>query len=130
MSMIGIRSLSLIETPPVDRYPIQTYVIEENKQIIKDAVYKELSRNGQVFILSNRIDTIEAKVFEIQNLVPEARIVYAHGRLTKEELEDRMMAFINHEYDILICTTIIETGIDIPNVNTSISLLYFLIFSL
>ena len=122
MSMIGIRSLSLIETPPVDRYPVQTYVIEESKQIIKDAIYKELSRNGQVFILSNRIDTIEAKVFEIQNLVPEARIVYAHGRLSKEELEDRMIAFINHEYDILICTTIIETGIDIPNVNTLIIL--------
>ena len=122
MSMIGIRSLSLIETPPVDRYPIQTYVIEENKQIIKDAVYKELSRNGQVFILYNRIETIEKKVAEIQALIPEARIVFAHGRLTKEELEDRMLAFINHEYDILICTTIIETGIDIPNVNTLIIL--------
>ena len=122
MSMIGIRSLSLIETPPVDRYPVQTYVIEENNQIIKDAVYKELSRNGQVFILYNRIDTIEKKVYEIQNLVPEARIVFAHGRLTKEELEDRMLSFINHEYDILICTTIIETGIDIPNVNTLIIL--------
>ena len=122
MSMIGIRSLSLIETPPVDRYPVQTYVIEENKQIIKDAIYKELSRNGQVFILYNRIETIEAKVFEIQQLVPEARIIFAHGRLTKEELEDRMMSFINHEYDILICTTIIETGIDIPNVNTLIIL--------
>ena len=122
MSMIGIRSLSLIETPPVDRYPVQTYVIEENKQIIKDAIYKELSRNGQVFLLYNRIDTIEAKVFEIQQLVPEARIIFAHGRLTKEELEDRMLSFINHEYDILICTTIIETGIDIPNVNTLIIL--------
>ena len=122
MSMIGIRSLSLIETPPVDRYPVQTYVIEENNQIIKDAIYKELSRNGQVFLLYNRIETIEKKVFEIQNLVPEARIVYAHGQLSKEELEDRMLAFINHEYDILICTTIIETGIDIPNVNTLIIL--------
>ena len=122
MSMMGIRSLSLIETPPVDRYPVQTYLLEENKQIIKDAIYKELSRNGQVFLLYNRIDTIEAKVFEIQQLVPEARIVFAHGRLSKEELEEKMMAFINHEYDILICTTIIETGIDIPNVNTLIIL--------
>ena len=122
MSMIGIRSLSLIETPPVDRYPVQTYVIEENKQIIKDAIYKELSRDGQVFLLYNRIDSIEAKVDEIKRLVPEARIIFAHGRLTKEELEDRMLAFINHEYDILICTTIIETGIDIPNVNTLIIL--------
>ena len=122
MSMVGIRSLSLIETPPVDRYPVQTYVIEENKQIIKDAIYKELSRNGQVFLLYNSVENIERKVYEIQNLVPEARIVYAHGRLTKEELEDRMQAFIDHEYDILICTTIIETGIDIPNANTLIIL--------
>ena len=122
MSMIGIRSLSLIETPPVDRYPVQTYVIEENKQIIKDAIYKEMSRNGQVFLLYNRVENIESKVYEIQSLVPEARIVYAHGQLTKEELEDRMQAFIDHEYDILICTTIIETGIDIPNANTLIIL--------
>lgn len=122
MSMIGIRSLSLIETPPVDRYPVQTYVIEENKQIIKDAIYKELSRNGQVFLLYNRVENIEKKVYEIQNLIPEARIVFAHGQLTKEELEDRMQAFIDHEYDILICTTIIETGIDIPNANTLIIL--------
>ena len=122
MSMIGIRSLSLIETPPVDRYPVQTYVIEENTQIIKDAIYKEMSRNGQVFLLYNHVDSIERKVSEIQNLVPEARIIFAHGRLTKEELEDRMIAFINHEYDILICTTIIETGIDIPNANTLIIL--------
>jgi len=122
MSMVGIRSLSLIETPPVDRYPVQTYVIEENKQIIKDAIYKELSRNGQVFLLYNRVESMEKKVYEIQNLVPEARIVFAHGQLTKEELEDRMQAFINHEYDILICTTIIETGIDIANANTLIIL--------
>jgi len=122
MSMVGIRSLSLIETPPVDRYPVQTYVIEENKQIIKDAIYKEMSRNGQVFLLYNRVENIEKKVYEIQSLVPEARIIYAHGQLTKEELEDRMQAFINHEYDILICTTIIETGIDIPNANTLIVL--------
>lgn len=122
MSMIGIRSLSLIETPPVDRYPVQTYVIEENKQIIKDAIYKELSRNGQIFLLYNSVENIEKKVYEIQNLVPEAKIIFAHGRLTKEELEDRMTSFINHEYDILICTTIIETGIDIPNVNTLIIL--------
>lgn len=122
MSMVGIRSLSLIETPPVDRYPVQTYVIEENKQIIKDAIYKEMSRNGQIFLLYNRVENIDKKVYEIQNLVPEARIIYAHGQLSKEELEDRMQAFINHEYDILICTTIIETGIDIPNANTLIIL--------
>ena len=122
MSMVGIRSLSLIETPPVDRYPVQTYVIEENNQIIKDAIYKELSRNGQVFLLYNRVETIEKKAMDIHQLVPEAKIICAHGRLSKEELEDRMASFINHEYDILLCTTIIETGIDIPNVNTLIVL--------
>ncbi len=122
MSMVGIRSLSLIETPPVDRYPVQTYVIEENNQIMKDAIYKELSRNGQVFLLYNRVETIEKKAMDIHQLVPEARIICAHGQLSKEELEDRMESFINHEYDILLCTTIIETGIDIPNVNTLIVL--------
>lgn len=118
MSLVGIRSLSLIETPPVNRYPIQTYVVEENKQIIRDSVYKELSRNGQVFILYNRVETIEKKVNEIKQLIPDAKVIYAHGQMTKVELENRMLAFINHEYDVLICTTIIETGIDIPNVNT------------
>lgn len=120
MSMVGIRSLSLIETPPVDRYPVQTYVIEENNQIIKDAIYKEMSRGGQVFILYNRVETIEEKMIQIQQLVPEARIIFSHGRLNKEEIEDRMIKFIEHKADILLCTTIIETGIDIPNVNTLI----------
>lgn len=122
MSMAGIRSLSLIETPPVDRYPVQTYVVEENNAIIKDAVYKELSRDGQVFILYNRVDKIEKKVTEIEKLIPDARIIYAHGQMNKNDLEDRMLHFINHDYDILVCTTIIETGIDIPNVNTLIIL--------
>jgi len=122
MSLVGIRSLSLIETPPTNRYPVQTYVIEENKQLIKDAIYKEMSRNGQVFLLYNNVEKIEQKVNEIKNLVPEARIAFAHGKLNRIEIEDRMQAFINHEYDILICTTIIETGIDIPNVNTLIIL--------
>lgn len=122
MSMVGIRSLSLIQTPPVNRYPVQTYVIEENNQIIRDAIYKELSRSGQVFLLYNHVETIEKKMLEISKLVPEARIVYAHGRLNKEELEDRMYSFIKGEYDILICTTIIETGMDIPNANTLIIL--------
>ena len=122
MSMTGLRSLSLIETPPVDRYPIQTYVMEENNQIIKDAVYKELSRNGQVFILYNRVESIEIKEAQLQKLLPEARIVIAHGQMKKEELENRMIDFIDHKYDILLCTTIIETGIDIPNVNTLIIL--------
>lgn len=120
MSMAGVRSLSLIETPPVDRYPIQTYVLEENNQVIKDAIYKELTRNGQVFLLYNHIDNMDLKVLEISKLVPEARICYAHGRMDKKELEDVMIKFQNQEYDILICTTIIETGIDIPSVNTLI----------
>ena len=122
MSMVGIRSLSLIETPPVNRYPVQTYVVEENKQLIKDAIYKEISRNGQIFILYNSVEKIENKVSEIKNLVPDALVNYAHGRMTKTELENRMLSFINHEYDVLVCTTIIETGIDIPNVNTLIIL--------
>ena len=120
MSMSGIRSLSLIETPPALRYPIQTYVLAENKLIIKDAIYKELSRGGQVFILYNRVESIESKVLEIKDLVPDARIDFAHGRMTKDALENKMMKFINHEYDIMVCTTIIETGIDIPNANTLI----------
>ena len=122
MSLAGIRSLSLIETAPVNRYPVQTYVIEENNVLIKDAVYKELSRNGQTFILYNSVEKIESKVEELKKLLPEARIVYAHGQLSKIELENRMIDFINHKYDILVCTTIIETGIDIPNVNTLIVL--------
>ncbi len=118
MSMAGIRSLSLIETPPCNRYPVQTYVLEENKAIIKDAIYKELSRNGQVFILYNDIENMEQKVLQIHSLVPEAKILSAHGRMNKTEIENIMNSFINKEADILICTTIIETGIDIPNVNT------------
>ncbi len=120
MSMAGVRSLSLIETPPVNRYPIQTYVLSYNKQIIKDAIYKELSRNGQVFILYNSIDDMERKKQEIQEIVPDAKIVYAHGKMDKTTIENVMIKFINKEYDILLCTTIIETGIDIPNVNTLI----------
>ena len=120
MSMSGIRSLSLIETPPEERLPIQTYVLPENDNVVKDAIYKELSRNGQVFVLYNRVETIENKLRDINELVPEARIRIAHGQMSKTELEDVMMEFINHEFDILLCTTIIETGIDIANVNTLI----------
>ena len=122
MSLVGIRSLSLITTPPINRFPIQTYVVEENNSLIKDAIYKELARSGQVFILYNHVDLIEHKVYEIQSLVPEAKIIYAHGQMNRDEIENRMMDFINHKADILICTTIIETGIDIPNVNTLIIL--------
>ena len=120
MSLVGIRSLSLITTPPVNRFPIQTYVVEENKQILKDAIYKELSRNGQVFILYNRVQSIDEYALRIKELVPDAKIGVAHGQMSKNQLESTLFDFIKHEYDILICTTIIETGIDIPNVNTLI----------
>jgi len=120
MSLAGVRSLSLIETPPVDRYPIQTYVLEENKNVIKDAIYKELARSGQVFILYNDIATMEEKKRSLEYLIPEARIICGHGKMSKDELEDVMYKFMNKEYDVFLCTTIIETGIDIPNANTLI----------
>ncbi len=120
MSLTGIRSLALIETPPKERYPIQTYVLEESNLVIKDAIYKELSRNGQVFILYNSIEKIQEKVLEISRLVPEAKIDFAHGKMTRDQLENKMNNFINGKFNVLVCTTIIETGIDIPNVNTLI----------
>ena len=120
MSLVGIRSLSLIETPPINRFPVQTYVVEENKQILKDAIYKELSRDGQVFILYNRVQSIEEFASRIAGIVPDARIAIAHGQMNKNQLENTIIDFVNYEFDILICTTIIETGIDIPNVNTLI----------
>ena len=120
MSMSGLRNLSLIETPPVDRFPVQTYVLSENNQIIKDAIYKELSRDGQCFLLFNHVQDLESKKNELQKLVPDAKIIYAHGKMTKTQLEDIMNDFINKVYDVLLCTTIIETGIDIPNANTLI----------
>ena len=120
MAMSGLRDLSIIDTPPVDRYPIQTYVIEENDVLIKDAIYKELSRNGQVFLLYNKIQSIMDEYDRIKKLVPEARICVAHGQMDKSELEKIVTDYVDGLYDILICTTIIETGIDIPNVNTLI----------
>ena len=120
MSMVGLRSLSLIETPPMNRYPIQTYVIEENLQIIKDAIYKELARNGQVFYLYNKVESIENEVKRVKLAVPEAKVDFVHGQLTKNEIEDKMFSFINQEIDVLVCTTIIETGLDISNANTLI----------
>ncbi len=120
MSLTGVRGLSLIETPPVNRYPVQTYVLRENKQVIKDAIYKELARNGQVFVLYNNVSRIEEKVYEINALVPEARITYVHGQMSKNQIEDTMEEFTLGNYDVLVCTTIIETGIDIQNANTLI----------
>ena len=122
MAMSGLRDLSIIDTPPVNRYPVQTYVIEENDMIIKDAIYKELTRGGQVFLLYNKVQSIEDIRTKIKSLVPEARVVVAHGKMNKYELEDVVTDFVDGKYDIMICTTIIETGIDIPNVNTLIVL--------
>ena len=122
MSMTGIRSLALIETPPKERYPIQTYVLEESNLVIKDAIYKELSRDGQVFILFNSVEKIQEKVRQIKSFVPEANIDFAHGQMTKDQLEKKMNDFIEGKFNVLVCTTIIETGIDIPNANTLIIL--------
>ena len=120
MSLMGIKSISTIETPPIDRYPIETYVFKEDDYVVKEAIYKELSRNGQVYILYNNINDMEEKEVQIKTLVPQARIMKIHGKMNKADIEDKMQSFINKEYDVLICTTIIETGIDIPNVNTLI----------
>ena len=120
MALSGLRNLSIIETPPVNRYPVQTYVIAEDDLIIKDAIYKELSRGGQIFILYNRVESILDYVNHINTLVPDAKITYAHGKMDKYKMDRVMEDFIQNKYDILVCTTIIESGIDIPNVNTLI----------
>lgn len=118
MSMLGIRDLSVIETPPTNRYPVQTYVLEKNDSVIHDAVLREMERGGQVYYLYNKVDTIVQKVSELQELIPEASIGYVHGRMSEVQLENTLLDFIEGQYDILVTTTIIETGVDIPNANT------------
>ena len=118
MSMLGIRDLSVIETPPTNRYPVQTYVLENNTTVIRDAVLREMDRGGQVYYLYNKVDTMEQKVSELKELIPEASIGYVHGQMSEILLENTLLDFINGEYDLLVTTTIIETGVDIPNVNT------------
>ena len=120
MSVMGIKDLSMIETPPKNRYPIQTYVIERNDRIITDAIERELARGGQVFYLYNYVDSIEQMASKLHSLVPEAKIAVGHGRLSKDQLEDVISKFIDKEYNVLLCTTIIETGIDMPDTNTLI----------
>jgi len=120
MSLTGVRDISVIETPPEERYPIQTYVVEFNDQLIRDAILRELNRNGQVFFVYNRVETIKEMAAYIGKLVPEARVCIAHGQMTERELEAVMIEFMENKYDILMCTTIIETGIDIQNTNTII----------
>src|SRR5699024_7237347 len=109
MSMLGVRDLSVIETPPANRYPIQTYVMERNPGAIREAIEREIARGGQIFYLYNRVESITQKVEEIQELVPEARIGYAHGQMTEAQLENTLFDFIEGQYDVLVTTTIIET---------------------
>lgn len=118
MSMLGVRDLSVIETPPENRYPVQTYVMEHNGFLVKEAIERELAREGQVYYLYNRVEDIERKAGEISQLVPDARVTFAHGQMTENQLESVMISFLAGEYDVLVSTTIIETGVDIPNVNT------------
>lgn len=118
MSMLGIRDLSVIETPPTNRYPVQTYVLEKNDSVIRDAVLREMERGGQVYYLYNKVDTIDQKISELQELIPEASIGYVHGQMSEIQLENTLLDFIEGQYDILVTTTIIETGVDIPNANT------------
>ena len=120
MSMLGVRDLSVIETPPENRFPVQTYVMEYNGVLVREAIERELARDGQVYFLYNRVEDIARKAEEISVLVPEARVTYAHGRMSEQELETVMLGFLEGEYDVLVSTTIIETGVDIPNVNTLI----------
>lgn len=120
MSMVGVRDLSVIETPPQNRFPVQTYVMEHSGALVREAIEREMARGGQTFYLYNRVEDMSTRVEEIRALVPEARVGYAHGRMTESELESVILTFLEGEYDVLVTTTIIETGVDIPNVNTLI----------
>lgn len=120
MSLIGIRDMSILEEAPQDRQPIQTYVMEYNEEMVREAIRRELARGGQVYYVYNRVEGINEVANKVAELVPEARVAFAHGQMKETELEDIMMAFIKQELDVLVSTTIIETGLDIPNVNTMI----------
>ena len=120
MALSGIRDMSVIEEPPMDRHPIQTYVIEHNQGVIAQAINKELRRGGQVYYIHNRIDSIQRTASIIQQMVPDARIAIAHGQIPENELSEIWRQVVEHEVDILVCTTIIETGVDVPNANTLI----------
>lgn len=120
MSMIGVRDISIIDTPPEERYPVQTFVVEYNDQLIRDAIIREISRFGQGFFVYNIVETITQMSAYLQNLVPECRFAIIHGQMSEREVEDVLIGFLNKEIDFLICTTIIETGIDIENANTII----------
>nr|SFZ87413.1 Transcription-repair coupling factor [Loigolactobacillus rennini] len=118
MSMVGVRDLSVIETPPANRYPIQTYVMAQNAGALRAGIERELARGGQVFYLHNRVEDIERTVANIQALVPDASVTYAHGQMTEAQLENTLYEFVHGRYDVIVTTTIIENGVDMPNVNT------------
>ena len=118
MSMLGVRDLSVLETPPAGRFPIQTYVMEQNDGAIRDGIMREMQRGGQVYYLHNRVSDIEETVAKLKELVPEAEIGYINGQMSENELETVLYEFIQGNYDVLVTTSIIETGVDIPNVNT------------
>jgi transcription-repair coupling factor (superfamily II helicase) len=120
MSMLGVRDLSVIETPPENRFPVQTYVVEHSNTLIREAIERELARQGQVYYVFNRVQGIYQMAESIQSLVPDARVVVAHGQMPEQELEKTILDFLDGEYDVLVSTSIIETGVDIPNVNTLI----------
>ena len=120
MSIVGVRDMSVLYEPPQNRRPVQTYVLEYDEEVIREAITKELERKGQVFYLYNKVEGIEKKALEIEQLVPEARVVFAHGQMSGNELEEIMMEFIEGKADVIVCTTILESGIDIPNANTII----------
>ena len=120
MAMVGIRDMSVIYEPPEDRHAVQTFVMEYDKEVIRDAIIRELNRKGQVFYLSNRVKSIQKVAAEVQAIVPQASLVVAHGQMDEKELEDIMIGFTEGKWDVLVCTTIIESGLDIPNANTII----------
>lgn len=120
MSLLGVRDLSVIETPPENRFPVQTYVVEYSGSLVREAIERELARNGQVYFLYNRVQGIHQMAEQISALVPDARVAVAHGQMSEQELEKTILDFLDGEYDVLVSTTIIETGVDIPNVNTLI----------
>ena len=120
MSLIGIRDMSVLEEPPVDRVPIQTYVMEYNDEMIREAIHRELGRGGQVYYVYNRVNNIDEVANHVASLVPDANVAFAHGQMNEHQLEKIMLDFINGDIDVLVSTTIIETGLDIPNANTMI----------
>lgn len=120
MSLSGVRDMSVIDDPPEERYPVQTYVVEYNEQMVRDAIIKEISRGGQVYYVYNRVDNIDKVAWKLKELIPEAEFGIGHGQMGERQLEKVMVDFLNKDIDVLVCTTIIETGLDIPNVNTII----------